>query len=76
LTPVFLAPGVLPGDGPNALPGGIEAKVPGARPEAIARPAGSDGLGPSADGAQAVIRATTSAAPIAIDGRLRFTLRG
>ena len=33
-------------------------------------------LGPRPDGAQAAIRATTSAAPIATDGRLRFMRRG
>src|ERR1700690_818364 len=67
-----VADGPLEGWPPNELPGGIEANVPGARPEAIATPDGGESVGPSADGAQAAIRATTSSTPMAIEGRLRF----
>jgi hypothetical protein len=68
--------GLLEGWLPPELTGGTEANVPGARPDAIARSDGGDSLGPSADGAHAAIRAATSSTPMAIDGRLRFTLRG
>jgi len=61
------------GDGPNELPGAIEANVPGARPEAMARAEGGVAVGPTADGAQAAIRATTRVAPTSADGRVRFT---
>ena len=77
-----LAPGALVAAGPvggrlpSELSGGLEAKVPGARLATITRSEGAVGLGPRANGAQAAIRATTSAAPIAIDRRLRFTPRG
>ena len=78
---VALAPGLADGpgepgagDGSNELPGAIEAKVPGARPEAIARADGGVEAGPTADGAQAAIRATTRVAPTRAEGRVRFTL--
>jgi hypothetical protein len=78
---VALAPGTLvcpgeldAGEAPNEPPGAIVAYVPGAEPEAIARSDGGDEAGPTVEGAQAVISATTSAAPIAADRRLRCTV--
>jgi hypothetical protein len=69
-----LAAGLRVGDARTELPGGIEATVPGARPEAIASSAGVAEVRPTAEGVQAVISATTTIAPMTSEGCLPRTV--